>query len=225
MLLSVIYNDVCFFEFLSQQGSMFKYVPLLIDSFKYQFQRLLLNGTKYQYIDDNEKLFDFAQRLLQSAVMLEKKQSKAFEMTTVVNDILNLLKVCSLTDIATTTESIQHIVNQLQLQGADNNYNYYIDNVWMWIKLLNKKIENILLQRMNKVIIKYKKIQTYRNLSCSSNNTIHKIDMVFDNNINNDGGYNYSLSVEPFILCRHNAKIIHQADMNFPPHPSGKSTF
>ena len=176
---------------------MFKYLPLLIDSFKYEFQQLLLTGAKYQYIDDNEQLFDFAKRLLQSAVNLEKRQSKAFGVTIAVNDILNQLKVCSLTDIASTTESLQKIVDQLQLQSD----NYHMQNVWMWINRLNNKIDNILLKRMNQAIIEYKKIQTSCNSSkCASNidNTIHKIDMIFESNVDNDE-YNYDLLVEPNI--------------------------
>ena len=134
---------------------MMQFLATLIDHYKSECQRRLLEGHKFQWANHERQLNGYVASLSQASIDLQDKQQKAFDLTLRVDKTLDELKTCPLLarELKDRVRLLQDIIHQL------DDGNFY--GVTQWCEELNKRLEAILLSRIDEVLVGYAETLEY----------------------------------------------------------------
>ena len=132
-----------------------QFLSTLIDHYKSECQRRLLEGHKFQWVNHERQLNGYVAVLSQASIDLQDKQQKAYDLTLLVDKTLDELQICPLVpdELVKKVRLLQDIIHQLD----DGNF-YGVTN---WANELNKRLEKILLNRVDEVLVGYKETLDY----------------------------------------------------------------
>eukprot|EP01083_Nonionella_stella_P096780 272139_1 len=127
-------------------NTMLSQLTTLVDQYKFQCQQQILDGAKNRWQNHEKQLNKYVSSLSKATISLQDKTQKAYDLSYDCDKILQELLICPLIrqNMTEKIEKLQKIVNKLDDGG------FY--GVPYWTSILNKKLERILLLRVDEIL-------------------------------------------------------------------------